>query len=385
MELNPNTAQRIVANLTPTLGTDIWIVDRFATLLAGTKPLPPSPVMAQAEPPVNQRYRTLPLHCATEEVGALIIATAPEQGEELAQIAQTLADLIIHQSTVVEQLTDRQWALDKLAADLLYGHFKTKGEVILQEAKLLEIDLTIPRVVVIVNVQPCFDQLRRHVAVSHDAPPGYRRQRQQLRRRLLHQTQQHLPGEGVNLYAFLEEHWLAVIAAIDCDQLEGESCRLKRRVQALLDGINQDLSPPVSAGLSDYYPGWQQLPQAYADARFAWQMGSALLGSGQPFTVSALGLAAFACAPAATIPQKLASRLLAPLLDQPELLSTLESFLQGNLCPSQTAQQLHIHRHTLAYRLQKIADLTGADPRHFHDAAQLLAALLWHKLQPCPP
>lgn len=383
MALNHTTAQRIVANLAPTVGTDLWIVDRGATLLAGTTPRLPLAATFPVEPPEKQRYRMLPLHCATAEVGALIIAISAEYGEELAQIAKTLADLIIHQSTVVEQLTDRQWALDKVVSDLLHGQFQTTSEVIVQEATLLEIDLTIPRIVIVINVQPCFVHLRLDPAAHHRAEPGYRVQRQQLRQRLLHQAQQHLPGEDRNLYAFLDEHWLVVLAAIDREKPDDECHRLKRKLQGLLDEINQSVPQAVSAGMSDYDPGWQQLPQAYTNARFALNVGSALLGAGQVFTVSALGLAAFVCAPTAAIPQKLATRLLSPLLDQPELLNTLDTFLQGNLCPSQAAQRLHIHRHTLAYRLQKIADLTGADPRNFQDATKLLAALLWHKLQPC--
>jgi carbohydrate diacid regulator len=44
------------------------------------------------------------------------------------------------------------------------------------------------------------------------------------------------------------------------------------------------------------------------------------------------------------------------------------------------AQTLHIHRHTLAYRLDKITRLTGLNPRQFEDAVQLYAALLLWKM-----
>ena len=41
-----------------------------------------------------------------------------------------------------------------------------------------------------------------------------------------------------------------------------------------------------------------------------------------------------------------------------------------------TRKNPHIHRHTLMYRLAKIAQLSGRDPRQFEDAAALYAALL---------
>jgi carbohydrate diacid regulator len=90
-----------------------------------------------------------------------------------------------------------------------------------------------------------------------------------------------------------------------------------------------------------------------------------------------LGLASFVCHGDAALKSAAAQRLLQPLLDKAELLATLDTFLRTNLSRSLAAEQLSIHRHTLDYRLNKIAELTGLDPRDFGAAAQLLAALLW--------
>jgi purine catabolism regulator len=56
--------------------------------------------------------------------------------------------------------------------------------------------------------------------------------------------------------------------------------------------------------------------------------------------------------------------MLGPLLDYAgsgDLLVTLEAFCErlGNL--SQTAEKLFIHRNTLLYRMERIAQLTGRD------------------------
>ena len=49
--------------------------------------------------------------------------------------------------------------------------------------------------------------------------------------------------------------------------------------------------------------------------------------------------------------------------------------------PSLAATELSIHRNTLSYRLDKIASLTGLDPRRFDDAVQIRLALLLRSLR----
>jgi len=55
----------------------------------------------------------------------------------------------------------------------------------------------------------------------------------------------------------------------------------------------------------------------------------------------------------------------------PEQKETLETLFAHQLNVSETARQLFIHRNTLLYRLDKITEATGLDPRHFPDAVLL--------------
>jgi carbohydrate diacid regulator len=53
----------------------------------------------------------------------------------------------------------------------------------------------------------------------------------------------------------------------------------------------------------------------------------------------------------------------------------LRVFFSANCSSVIAARQLSIHRNTLSYRLDKIATLTGLDPRRFNDAVQLRISL----------
>ena len=58
-----------------------------------------------------------------------------------------------------------------------------------------------------------------------------------------------------------------------------------------------------------------------------------------------------------------------------ELIETLETFLHHDLSISETAKTLFVHRNTLIYRLDRITDLTGYNPRRFLGAVHLYLAL----------
>lgn len=66
---------------------------------------------------------------------------------------------------------------------------------------------------------------------------------------------------------------------------------------------------------------------------------------------------------------------------EPEALKTLETFLECDQNVTKTANQLHIHRNTLLYRLDKIKHVWGLDPKVFGDAIHLQLLLMCLKLQ----
>ena len=69
-------------------------------------------------------------------------------------------------------------------------------------------------------------------------------------------------------------------------------------------------------------------------------------------------------------------RTIENLLSFPELIHTLRLFIDYNQSYKQTAKQLHIHINTLHYRLKKIEEHTGLDPKQFKDLNVLYFALL---------
>ncbi|AHH96275.1 PucR family transcriptional regulator [Kutzneria albida] len=73
-------------------------------------------------------------------------------------------------------------------------------------------------------------------------------------------------------------------------------------------------------------------------------------------------------------------RLLAPLEQHPDLLSTVETYLRLGLDRRRTATTLHLHPNTIDYRVRRAVALTGLDPADPQQLQQIGAALVIRRL-----
>ncbi len=72
--------------------------------------------------------------------------------------------------------------------------------------------------------------------------------------------------------------------------------------------------------------------------------------------------------------------LLDPLRSYPDLLLTLETYLEQDLDRRRTAAQLHVHPNTLDYRLRRVVELTGLEPSTTRGLQLLAAAVAVRRL-----
>jgi PucR C-terminal helix-turn-helix domain/GGDEF-like domain len=128
----------------------------------------------------------------------------------------------------------------------------------------------------------------------------------------------------------------------------------------------------LRAGVSAPCPAAADVPRAYAEARRALRHASAarsLVRLGDVELAAELALSADDVA-RATVPEE--ARALAA---HPDLRETLLAFADHDLNVARTAAALHLHPNTIQYRLRRIEQLTGADPRRFHTTLAIVLGL----------
>jgi hypothetical protein len=156
------------------------------------------------------------------------------------------------------------------------------------------------------------------------------------------------------------------------------------RVHALLPGepaharrIAARLGRHAAVGVSSRRSGASEVRRALEEAELV--LGVTAAGGGPPGDEIGQGTYRLLFRVLASHPQEVRSfydDTVAPLVAYDEqystdLLGTLSAYLDNNCNMAATASAIHAHRHTVAYRLERVRDLTALDPLKSEDRERL--------------
>lgn len=309
------------------------------------------------------------------------------------RLAGVLVELIVNQAAMVNRLPNGSQLKNKFIHDLLQGASESESELI-REAQILGMDLTVPRSVILIDAADFILAPRDSMDAASD-------------RRIARRAQV-IIGAVVDFFqlptdticAYIGQGEVVVLKASNRQNLEAwvtddDRCdassrswadlgALKGAAQALLPQLRTHTRASITIGVGRHHPGLGGLARSYQDAGAALRLGKRFCGENQVHCLDSLGVAAFVGVADEATKVDLATYLLSPLDEEPELLETLSTYFANDLSPCQTASDLSIHRNTLTYRFNKIASLIGLDPRRFDDAIQIRLSLVLRSLRHVP-
>jgi len=175
-----------------------------------------------------------------------------------------------------------------------------------------------------------------------------------------------------------------LIAAISAERPGALAQAVNGRVYALVPGTVHDarrvggrLGRSVVVGVSSFYADPADARRALEEAELV--LGVRAAGGGAPGEEIGDGTYRLLFRVLASHPEEVRSfydDTVAPLShydDQysTDLVGTLASYLGNDCNMNATAQAIHAHRHTVAYRLDRVKDLTGLDPLKSEDRERL--------------
>lgn len=376
-------AGTVKSHITDILHAPVTITDRQGIVLESTD----QQRIGQPFPQDENVHLRVPFEYHSQ-LGDLIIGE-PTNGETISpRLAQALVQLVVGQITSVDHVPHdtRPDHKDRFIYDLLHRMFQDES-AILREAKLLGLNLSLPRAVILIDAAD-YILARSDTPSSNTASVDTRQRAQSMINSIVHFFA--LPNDMI--CAYIGDGEIVVLKATDTRSLQDWAEQadasetpswtnlnaLKRAGAALLSHLQHDTGTTIRIGLGRYHPGLQGPARSYRDARAALALGRRFDGQNQVHCLDQLGIAAFVGVSDEQTKIELSTHLLSPLSHNPELIDTLNVFFAQNCCPSATSRQLSIHRNTLSHRLDKITALTGLDPRNFDEAVQIRLALLLH-------
>lgn len=149
--------------------------------------------------------------------------------------------------------------------------------------------------------------------------------------------------------------------------------------RTLVDMINAEAMTQVRVSYGTMADRLEEVVKSYREAGIAMEVGRIFYAERVVTAYERLGIGRLIY----HLPLKLCEQFVrevlgegtTELLDE-ETLATVHRFFENGLNMSETARQLHVHRNTLVYRLEKLQKATGLDIRVFEDAMTFQIALM---------
>lgn len=389
-------AESVTEKVSELLRAPVFVMSDSGGTVATSGPDLPRVVAGQLSGEAVATYLRVPFKVG-DQAGEVVVGHSADVEPVSPRVAQALVEMIINEMAVVDRLPNQHEVKNKLIFDLLHGRMQDE-EQILTQARFLGMDLTPPRAVVLIDATDYLFASRNGTNGAQQSDVGGTNGAQVQRRAqfIISSVVSFFHLSSETICAYIGDGTVAVLkatntknltpwvtserAADDSNSSWANLAALKRAASALLARLRNDTGTAVSIAIGRYHPGLRGLAHSYRDARVALTLGRRLRGHNRIHCLDEMGVAGFVGISDDRTKHELAQYLLGPLDHEPELLQTLSMYFAANCSPSATASDLAIHRNTLGYRLDKIAALTGLDPRRFDDAVQIRLALLIRSL-----
>ncbi|WP_332698850.1 sugar diacid recognition domain-containing protein [Halalkalibacter lacteus] len=297
----------------------------------------------------------LPIVFQGEVVGVVGITGDPEVTRGYGQLVKMTTEMIIEQAFLQKQLQLDERIKEELVHQLINGN--NLGEsLVFEKAKSLQIDLMVPRVVIVFKCSS--QQIDRNQKLE---------QKIQEMKEKDDLTGKTYTGEMVILkkVAITNEDW--------------EKERTLNTIRIWLSQL-QKIDPSVKLAIGSYYSTFKKLHQSYKEAQDTLVIGeklvleqSLLLYEDFSKYVFINELAQSMDNPFIEVINKLKGEGLG------DLQRTLEVYINQNGRAINTSNELFIHRNSLQYRLEKIKEITGKDPRNYKDLFELYLSIIIDK------
>lgn len=311
--------------------------------------------MQGSKPGVN-----LPILFKNEIVGVVGITGNPEEVRNYGQLVKMAAEMILEQAFLMEQIQWDERIKEEIIYQLIQGEI-TSDPWILERAETLGISLDIPRVAILIEL------------ISTDCSEEDIRNR---RKKIITVLKGLLDNNDLMAIAYSTN----IILLKECliDKENWNSIQTFTRLNSLRTQIEQMTNIKVKFAMGTYYPTLEGISKSYSEAKKALEIGQILFPDNKVYSYQDLGFPILLNEIPKNINHPLYQHINTIFKNDKkgELHQTLKVFVEENGEIKQTAERLFIHRNTLHYRLDKIKEITGKDPKKIKDLIELYTSYL---------
>ncbi len=299
--------------------------------------------MTGTKPGIN-----LPIHFNNQIVGVIGITGEPEQIRNYAQLVKMAAELVLEQSLLLERVQWKQ-RLQSEIVNRLISEKELSEEWINERAQFLGVDLDQPRIAIVLE-QPDNTELKIQ--------------------ELIRSVQFELEKNDLIGVTFNNE--IVILKAVAIKSDENESASLVNRLLKASGG-------KIQIGIGSMAESKKEIITSYQQAKRAIFVGSKLQPNQSQYDYKDYYLEIMLEKLSQDNQERKMFSFYQKMIvegKKGELVQTFKAYIKENGELNKVAESLFIHRNTLRYRLEKITELTGKDPRNIMDLIELYIAML---------
>lgn len=301
----------------------------------------------------------LPVYFESEIVGVIGITGEKEEVEKYGKIIQRMTEILIKEGYIKEQENIEREGKRQFIEELLF-RYHSDDRALLTRAELLNIKANVTRVVAVARIIENNDV--EYVLTPNDNEEIFTTFKNQVD----YNSQNLIARSGMNIIIIYE-------------------LRTKENIQTLISRIKlyveKKHNVTVYFGIGEPYKNIKEIKKSYKEGKKALDISIALKNRDVVYYRDLdIGLL-IDDIPIDTI-NKYVNKVFINMekLEINEYSKLLDSYMEHNGSITRASENLFIHKNTLQYRLNKLKELTGFDPRNLRDMVVLYLAFTLYRL-----
>lgn len=323
----------------------------------------------------------LPIEHNDQIIGVVGITGEPNEVTPFGEVIKMTVEMMLQQEFLLKELQLEKQAQENFVHDLISGRIGNDSDLFITRGQIVGYDILIPRVALVMDIY----QFGKTAQKSFQTFRGLKEGEiylQRLKNDLVKTIQGIFVNSPQEIVSYIGGDRFVVLKTINLKDL-AEMARKKIFLigEKIKNTISQRMKFKVTIGIGEYHEGIRGLNKSFKEATQALDVGSRLLGVGDMYHIDNLGIGRLLTEIKEESQKEFIERTIYSTKGNKEkkinefLLETLQGFFDNNLSITKTAKALFIHRNTLLYRLRRVKEITGLDPKKFDDAVQLRVAL----------
>lgn len=320
----------------------------------------------------------LPVMLKNQIVGVIGITGHPSEVSKLGEVIQKMTEILIKEAYLEQQTTNlEERAITSFVDEWVHGKWEN-DKLFASRGWILGINVHLPRIAVILDPIGFHDMVYEKLTAYHADVQG-ELEVQKLRQKILRTIKDHYFQSQDIIFPFGSSKYVVLMTVNDPSPSKKQNELLVSRLERIRQDIKKKYSFDIAISVGTCHPEMYGVSKSFKEAEsitsFAKRQEDILF-------YDQLGIETFIEEVSKETRENFIERILQMDRSSKEfqqLVETLEVFFKANQSIQETSEQLYIHKNTLQYRLKKISEQTGYDPRDFVDAVLLYIAIKFYK------